>query len=324
MTISEFESKLNRWGHEQVPFLFLVDFELENPLAWPIYEVPGDILFSIYDFSNSALTIPPLEKVGVRLTKQPISFSDYKDKFEWVKERISLGDSYLANLTIKTKIDIDTSFEELFFRSEAKYKLCWKNKFLVFSPETFVQIKGNKIFSFPMKGTIDASLSHAEQLILSDPKELSEHVTIVDLIRNDLSAVAKNVKVNRFRYLEKIRTNQIDLFQVSSEIGGDLPDDYANHVGTILTLLLPAGSISGAPKKKTIQIIREAEKENRGFYTGVFGYFDGINLDSAVMIRFLEKDGNAFYYRSGGGITAQSEALKEYQEAIDKIYVPVY
>jgi len=321
-TISDFESKLNRWGHEQVPFLFLVDFELEKLRAWPIHEVPADILFSLGSLSNGPSPLHGPKNVS--LTKHPILFSDYKTRFEWVKERISLGDSYLTNLTIKTKIDIDISFEELFFRSRAKYKFCWKDKFLVFSPETFVQIKEKKIYSFPMKGTIDASLSNAEQLILSDPKELSEHVTIVDLIRNDLSAVAKNVKVNRFRYVEKIQTNQNDLFQVSSEIGGDLPEDYAGHIGTILTLLLPAGSVSGAPKKKTIQIIREAEKENRGYYTGVFGYFDGINLDSAVMIRFLEKDGNSLYYRSGGGITAQSEALKEYREAIDKIYVPVY
>jgi para-aminobenzoate synthetase component 1 len=175
-----------------------------------------------------------------------------------------------------------------------------------------------------MKGTIDASLPNAEERVLSDPKELSEHVTIVDLIRNDLSAVATNVKVNRFRYLEKIRTNQKDLLQVSSEIVGDLPDDYGSHMGSMLMALLPAGSVSGAPKKKTLQIIREAEKERRGYYTGVFGYFDGQNLDSAVMIRFIEQvDGN-FCYRSGGGITIHSEVEKEYQEAIDKIYVPVY
>jgi len=317
MTIPEFESQLNQWGRKQVPFLFLVDFELENLLAWKINEVPDDILFLI----DGA---PLIQNTKAALTKLPISFSEYKAKFDFVKERISFGDSYLTNLTIKTKIEIDQSLEELFSESVAKYKLCWRSKFLVFSPETFIKIKNKKIYSFPMKGTIDASLPDAEQLILSDAKELSEHVTIVDLIRNDLSGVAKNVEVNRFRYIEKIKTNQKDLLQVSSEIAGDLSDDYASHIGSILISLLPAGSISGAPKKKTIQIIQEAEKEKREFYTGVFGYFDGENLDSAVMIRFIEQAGNDFYYRSGGGITAQSEAEKEYQEAIDKIYVPIY
>lgn len=322
MTIPEFESQLNQWGRKQVPFLFLVDFEMENLLAWKTNEVPDDILFSIGDVSN---TSSPKENAdSVSLVKYPISFSEYKAKFDFVKDRIRLGDSYLTNLTVKTKIKIDRPLEDLFFESVAKYKLCWKNKFLVFSPETFIKIMNNKIYSFPMKGTIGASLPGAEQIILSDEKELSEHVTIVDLIRNDLSAVAKNVNVNRFRYVEKIKTSQKDLLQVSSEIAGDLADDYKSHIGSTLLSLLPAGSISGAPKKKTIQIICEAEKEMRGYYTGVFGYFDGINLDSAVMIRFIEQESECFYYRSGGGITALSEAEKEYQEVIDKIYVPVY
>lgn len=322
MNISEFESKLNQWGHEKVPFLFVVDFEMENLYAWKVKDVPSDIIFSIGDVSNTSLT----SKNGdvTLLVKYPISFSEYKTKFDFVKERITFGDSYLTNLTVKTKIEIDRSLEDLFFESVTKYKFFWKNEFLVFSPETFIKIRDKKIYSFPMKGTIDAALPDAEMVILSDEKELSEHVTIVDLIRNDLSAVAKNVNVNRFRYIEKIKTNQKDLLQVSSEIVGDLPDDYANCIGSTLISLLPAGSISGAPKKRTIQIIQEAEEEKRGFYTGVFGYFDGTNLDSAVMIRFIEQEGENFYYRSGGGITALSEAEKEYQEAIDKIYVPVY
>src|SRR5882757_5432884 len=172
MTISEFEIKLNQWGHEEVPFLFLVDFELENLQAWKINEVPEDILFSLDSFSGDISPTDYPKKIS--LTKYPISFSEYNAGFEFVKERIGLGDSYLTNLTIKTKIDIDSSLEELFLRSKAKYKFCWKNKFLVFSPETFIQIKQNKIYSFPMKGTIDASFSNAEQLLLSDPKELSE------------------------------------------------------------------------------------------------------------------------------------------------------
>ncbi len=322
MTISEFESRLNQWGHEQVPFLFLVDFEMENLFSWKRDEVPNDILFSINHFSNTSISNQ--NPKTVTLTKYPISFSEYKSKFDFVKERINFGDSYLTNLTIKTKVEINRTLEELFFSSIAKYKLCWKNKFLVFSPETFVQIKDKNIYSYPMKGTIDASLANAEEAILSDTKELSEHITIVDLIRNDLSTVSNKVEVNRFRYVDRIKTNQKDLLQVSSEIVGTLPSGHMNKIGSILLSLLPAGSISGAPKNKTLRIIRTVEKENRGFYTGVFGYFDGFNLDSGVMIRFLEQDDDNLYYRSGGGITAMSNVEKEYQEAIDKVYVPVY
>jgi para-aminobenzoate synthetase component 1 len=82
--------------------------------------------------------------------------------------------------------------------------------------------------------------------------------------------------------------------------------------------------VSGAPKNKTRTIISEAEKEKRGYYTGVAGYFDGDQIDSGVMIRFIEQEGDQFYYRSGGGITSQSQAQSEYQEMIDKIYAPIH
>jgi para-aminobenzoate synthetase component 1 len=87
--------------------------------------------------------------------------------------------------------------------------------------------------------------------------------------------------------------------------------------------LLPAGSVSGAPKPKTLEIIKEIEEENRGYYTGVFGYYNGSELDSGVMIRFIENRAGKYFYRSGGGITTQSIVESEYQEAIDKVYVPV-
>ena len=124
--------------------------------------------------------------------------------------------------------------------------------------------------------------------------------------------------------MEKITTNKQDLLQVSSEISGKLPVDYHQHLGDIIFSLLPAGSISGAPKKKTLEIISEAEGYERGFYTGICGWFDGENLDSAVMIRFVEQCGNKLIFKSGGGITAQSDVNKEYEELIQKVYVPIY
>ena len=92
----------------------------------------------------------------------------------------------------------------------------------------------------------------------------------------------------------------------------------------ILLKLLPAGSICGAPKKKTLEIISKYETYERGYYTGVFGIFDGNNLHSAVMIRFIEKSDGKFIFKSGGGITSLSDPMDEYQELIDKVYVPIY
>ena len=127
-----------------------------------------------------------------------------------------------------------------------------------------------------------------------------------------------------YRYIDELQTNRGTILQTSSEIQGILPDNYLENLGNIIFRLLPAGSITGAPKTKTMQIISEAETYERGFYTGVMGYFDGNNLDSAVMIRFVEQEGDRMYFKSGGGITCRSEAQSEYHEMKQKIYVPIY
>ena len=240
-----------------------------------------------------------------------------------MKNEIELGNSYLLNLTCSTPVNTGFSLKDVFLNSKSKYSIWFDEKFVCFSPETFVTIHNGVIRSFPMKGTIDAMIPDAEKVILNDPKETAEHYTIVDLIRNDLSMVSKNVRVERFRYIDVIETNEKSLLQVSSEICGNLDDDYKSHLGDILFELLPAGSVSGAPKKKTVGIISTVEGSERGYYTGVFGIFDGDNLDSGVMIRFIENKNGNYFYRSGGGITAFSDPLSEYKEMIDKIYVPV-
>ncbi len=174
-----------------------------------------------------------------------------------------------------------------------------------------------------MKGTIDAGIQGAEQKLLDDKKELFEHNTIVDLIRNDLSMVSCNVTVTRFRYIDYIHTNRGGLLQMSSEITGDLPANYRERLGEILFALLPAGSVTGAPKKRTVEIILDSESYHRGFYTGVFGFFDGNFLSTAVSIRFIEQTPDGLIYKSGGGITTLSDAKSEYREMIKKIYVPL-
>ena len=210
--------------------------------------------------------------------------------------------------------------------------------FVCFSPETFVRIKGGRIYSYPMKGTLDASLPNAEKQLMEDRKEAAEHATIVDLIRNDLSRVAEDVRVDKYRYIDVLHTNKGDILQTSSEISGRLPEDYPHHLGEILDAQLPAGSITGAPKDKTMQIIQEAEGYDRGFYTGIMGIYDQGELNSAVMIRFIEEEEvfpsktenrmnyeaiRKLYFKAGGGITSKSDCRKEYEEVIQKIYLPI-
>ena len=322
----DFVEQLNQWGQEKKPFVFLIDFEQKKPLAWPVDACPDQFQFK-FTKASSDQTLSAVDNKVVYdgainfLAKNPISLSDYQHQFDQVMDALQKGDSFLINLTIPTPVQNTVNFQTYFNHAKSKYVIWLKNDFIAFSPETFIQIDNGTIATFPMKGTIDASLPNAKELLLNDPKELAEHATIVDLLRNDLSRVASKVRVTNFRYYEEIPTQNGMIGQVSSAIEGELPTDYASRIGNILFDLLPAGSVSGAPKKKTAQLIASIEGTDRGYYTGIAGYFDGVNLDSCVLIRYLGADQ---VYHSGGGITFQSDMASEYQEMINKVYVPVF
>lgn len=310
---------MNELGAGAVPFLFIVNYA--GDAGYVISKEELDDRYIRWQFHAKSHNIT--KDKDFHWQAFPVSKEMYAEKFNFVKEQIQLGNSFLTNLTQPTRISTSFSLAGIYDMASAPYKLWLKDRFLVLSPETFIQIKAGEIKTFPMKGTIDATLPDAERKILQDEKEMAEHATIVDLLRNDLSMVATDVRVSRYRYVERINTMQQDLLQVSSEIIGRLPDKYRERLGDILFSLLPAGSICGAPKTKTLEIINQAEGYDRGFYTGVCGYFDGENLDSAVMIRFMEQTDEGLVYKSGGGITFQSELDKEYEELIQKVYVPV-
>ena len=312
---------MNNYGALQKPFLFIIDFEQNNIFVSELQNISPNILFELNGRKN--YTDKHLHNSIIELKKHPVSFDVYKTAFEKVSKEIYNGNTYLLNLTFPTSIEINLILEEIFFISRAKYKLLFNDDFVVFSPECFIKIIDGYIYSYPMKGTIDGAIANAEAIILADRKEEAEHFTIVDLIRNDLSIVAKNVHVEKFRYVEKIKTHEKTLLQVSSLIKGTLENNYQQSIGNIVFELLPAGSITGAPKKKTVEIIKSVEQTPRGFYTGIFGIFDGYNLDSSVMIRFIERRNEEYIFKSGGGITYMSNAKSEYQELIDKVYVPI-
>lgn len=315
-------NRLNGMGKARIPFLFVIDFEMKSPWVCPLSELDKQqVLYDLNGVSN--VTSPTRSEQQLHIEVTPVDKVRYHRAFDVVKKNILYGNSFLLNLTMPSRIQTNFSLKEIFHQSKAKYKLWFKDQFVVFSPEIFVQTKADKISSYPMKGTIDASLKDAEKLLLASEKELAEHHTIVDLIRNDLSMVAKNVYVEKFRYIDRVHTQRGDLLQMSSKISGKLPENHHELIGDILSKLLPAGSICGAPKKKTLEIIAEAEQYKRGYYTGVFGLFDGRGIDSGVMIRYIEQTPNGLLYKSGGGITAKSRLDEEYQELIDKIYVPL-
>ena len=382
----EIIDKINRLASQDEPFLFVINYQGDKAFIRLLSDInPEECLFDFEGRGNlsharketlkeETLKEEAWKEEILETTWQiePPLYEDYERSFNIVKSNIMAGNSYLTNLTCKVPVSCNLSLEDIFHRAKGKYKLLLRRKrtqaedkahlkeenieenltpFVCFSPETFVRIKGGRIYSYPMKGTLDASLPNAEKQLMEDRKEAAEHATIVDLIRNDLSRVAEDVRVDKYRYVDVLHTNKGDILQTSSEISGRLPEDYPHHLGEILDAQLPAGSITGAPKDKTMQIIQEAEGYDRGFYTGIMGIYDQGELNSAVMIRFIEeetspvdfetdgeknfkaKEGKAsegkepkasreLYFKAGGGITSKSDCQREYEEVIQKIYLP--
>lgn len=322
----EVRELMNKAGGEARPFLFAVDYEMERGLFTENPLKQDRILFRFGE--NRNYSDNPLSGYGTKEKLMniivPFQFEEYEKGFGKIMNGLMRGDSYLANLTVRNEIQTPLSLSEIMHCTASPFGLCLPEHFVSFSPERFVKIENGVISSFPMKGTIDASLPGAGSRILADYKESCEHNTIVDLIRNDLGIVSERVWVERFRYLDTIRTDRSEIIQVSSEVRGKLPGDCRGKLGDIIFALLPAGSVSGAPKQSTVKLIASAEVSKRGFYTGVAGYFDGEILDSAVLIRYIERDADGrYFYRSGGGITVNSRCEEEYEEAVKKIYLPV-
>ncbi len=311
--------EMDTLGKSRTSFLFVVSYDQSKIFVETLDKLDKEIYYKLEDWRNY-----PVKKRTKDFTfsKSPVAFATYKEALDNILEEIRSGNTYLLNLAFKTPIETNYSLKEIFTYARAKFKLYFKDKFICFSPERFVEIEGDTIATYPMKGTIDANIPQAKEKILANTKEMAEHVMIVDLMRNDLGIIGSDVKVEKFRYVEKIKAGNKELLQVSSKITARLPEDWKDNIGSLLSQLLPAGSITGTPKKSTVNIINNVENFDRGFYTGVFGMFNGESLRSGVMIRFIEKEKGKLYYKSGGGITIDSDAKSEYKELIDKIYLP--
>jgi len=317
--------EMDRLAAAGIPFIFIVDAWAEH---WVVLDLPSAVSAGIRWNIEGRGTLEDahLPEGDFRFNSSVVSREVYRRGFDIVHNAQFNGDSWLANLTFPTVLDTDLSLEQLAGCARAPFRLLAEDHLAVFSPERFISIsRGGKISSFPMKGTIDATLPDAAQRMLADEKEAAEHVTIVDLIRNDLGMVARQISVPRYRFITEVKAKGRHLLQLSSQVSGELGAEWQNHAGTTLRRLLPAGSVTGAPKKRTAEVIKEAEGYNRGWYTGVFGVFNGSSLDSGVMIRFVEKsdDGSGtLVYKSGGGITIYSDMESEYAELKAKIYAP--
>lgn len=314
------KQRLNKFGKEKEPFLFILSYDLQKAYIEKLSSTKIK-----YRFQNK--NINENKKLNSQIKKYPESFQEYKKKFDILKENLDANTISLANLTSKTKIEINCTLDEIFENSNALLNLRINTKdenFVCFSPEKFIEIIDNKLFTYPMKGTIKADIIDAKEKLLNSKKELEEHKTVVELLKNDLELENSfsNIVLEEFRYIDKVATKNGDLLQTSSKISASCKDDYIENIGDIFSKFLPAGSITGMPKNISKDILEKIEDYDRGFYCGIFAIFDGKNLQSFVLIRFIEEINGEFFYKSGGGITKNSDAKQEYEELIEKVYLP--
>jgi anthranilate synthase component 1 len=188
------------------------------------------------------------------------------------------------------------------------------------SPEVHVRLEGRRALLRPIAGTRPRSAdlredSALEKELLQDPKELAEHVMLVDLARNDLGRVCEygSVEVTEKMVIERYS----HVMHIVSQVEGDLKPEY--DAFDLLRATFPAGTVSGAPKVRAMQIIRELEHTPRGPYGGVVGYFsyDG-SLDTCITLRTIAMQGNTVHIQAGAGIVADSDPATEYQETLNK------
>jgi len=313
---------MNQWGREGRPFFFCISFDRKRSIIVPLEDCgKHGIHFRFPDRQIGTAYTPAMDPIITDYTLP--SRDHYRKAFDQVQYHLHRGDSYLLNLTEEVPISLQGNLADVYQAARALFTLYIPDQFVCFSPERFIEIEGNTLSTHPMKGTLSAEIPHAREKLLNNPKETAEHYTIVDLLRNDLSMVGRGTSVERFRYITEIQRRRGNLLQMSSHIQTHLADDWASQLGDIFFRLLPAGSITGAPKQKTVEIIQAVESHDRDFYTGVAGIFQEGKVDSTILIRYITEREGQYYYKTGGGITTQSHWEDEYNEIREKIYIPL-
>jgi len=188
------------------------------------------------------------------------------------------------------------------------------------SPETLVKLHDGKLFTYPLAGTRprgkdDDEDSTLEKELLADEKELAEHNMLVDLGRNDLGKISKFGTVKVEKYMSILRFSHV--MHIGSTVSGEIKEGKTGL--DAINAILPAGTLSGAPKIRAMQIINELERNKRGIYGGAVGYLDFTgNMDTCIAIRIVYKKKGKVFIRCGAGIVADSNPESEYQECVNK------
>lgn len=274
---------------------------------------------------------------GKKAEERPLKIkSDYRSYFSKeqycnmvvkAKEYIKEGDIFQVVLSNKIEAEIEGSildaYRVLRSTNPSPYMFYFYSNDIEISgasPETLVKLENNKLYTFPLAGTRKRGKDEEEDLelekeLLADEKELAEHNMLVDLGRNDIGKISEinSVKVDKYMSIEKFS----HVMHIGSTVSGTLRSD--KDALDAIDSILPAGTLSGAPKLRACEIINELEGNKRGIYGGAIGYIDFTgNLDMCISIRLAFAKNGKVFVRSGAGIVADSVPENEYEECINK------
>ncbi len=276
---------------------------------------------------NSEQPLPQMEKPIVSEFHCNFSKEEYCDVVERTKAYIRDGDIFQAVISRRFEADYQGSlinaYRILRTTNPSPYMVYFRiddTEIMSTSPETLVRLQNGRLYTFPVagsrpRGKTDAEDKALEQGLLKDEKELSEHNMLVDLGRNDLGRISRfgSVEVTQYQMIHRYSR----IMHICSQVEGDIrPDcDGLDAVSSVL----PAGTLSGAPKIRACEIIQELERCPRGIYGGALGYMDfSGNLDTCIAIRMAVKKADRVYVQAGGGIVADSVGENEYAESYHK------
>ncbi len=255
------------------------------------------------------------------------SKSEYCDMVSKAKDYIKEGDIFQVVLSNRFEADFEGSllntYRVLRTSNPSPYMFYFSSDDIEIagaSPETLVKLQDDVLYTFPLAGTRPRGNTPEEDLelereLLADPKELAEHNMLVDLGRNDIGKISKfgSVEVEKYLTIEKFS----HVMHIGSTVKGSIRED--KNAMSAVDAILPAGTLSGAPKIRACQIINELENNKRGIYGGAIGYIDFTgNLDTCIAIRIAYKKNGKVFIRSGAGIVADSVPETEYQECLNK------
>jgi para-aminobenzoate synthetase/4-amino-4-deoxychorismate lyase len=304
-----------------------IRYEAKNALLDHGYHSELPLLY--FEAHASFTSYVPTPRPETPLTITPaIDFTDYDRALSRIKEEIAEGNTYQVNYTydchIQTPLAPLELYEMLRPHQTTPYTAFIENRYesiLSFSPELFFELDGTTIRAKPMKGTAKRGKDSAEdetnrQFLQDDAKNRSENVMIVDLLRNDLGKVAIPGSVT-VKNLFEVETHKT-VHQMTSEIVATLKDQTA--LWEIFLALFPCGSVTGAPKRSTMQIIDALERGTRGVYCGAIGFLQPGHATFSVPIRILQRTCNetAYRYRVGSGIVWDSDIRAEWLETQTK------